>query len=254
MSFVMQKIRVACRDFIGIAKSAGEELKNAIRSGPDYTIIEIEAMQQSIDKVVQFLQHPGFNPEIWRTIESVMDLFDKRTGLTELAYGMSARQMRSAQEANVKSDAIQVRPDDMANQVEDAMSLVSKKEAFAAHWHLKGQDVAPILGQVGGMMWDQWVAQAPPETVLYQLDYRIEAGSARKPNKATEVANMEEAMKNLAQPLFQIASLGQPGAFNALITAWAKSIDLDATPFLINAPPPPPPGPPPGDEKEPPPS
>ena len=28
-----------------------------------------------------------FNPEIYKVLEQVMDLFDKRTGLTELIYG-----------------------------------------------------------------------------------------------------------------------------------------------------------------------
>jgi len=248
-SFLASKVRIASRDFIAIAKAAGEEVKNSIRHGADYTVIEIDNLTGAIDNMVKFLQHPGFNPEIYNVIQGVSDNFEKRVGLTELIYGMSARQMRSAQEAQIKSDAINVRPDDMANQVEDAMTDVARKEAFVARWHLTGQDVVKVLGQTGAMLWDQIVAPADPADILYSLEYRIEAGSARKPNRALEVENMRQAMQNMFQPLFQYAQgTGDMAPLNALIIDWAKSIDLNVDAYQLQPPPPPPPMPPPGAE------
>lgn len=249
-SFLANKVRIASRDFLAIAKSAGEELKDRLKHGPDYTILEVEVLHGSIDKVVQFLQHPGFNPEIYKVIEGVTENFERRTGLTELMYGLSAKQLRSAQEANVKADAMNVRPDDMATKVEEAMTALSRKEAFAARWHLRGPDVERVFGQAGAAWWERLMVVSNPAVVLHQLEYRIEANSARKPNKSLDAENMKQAITNLFQPLFAYAqATGDTNPVNALIKDWAKSIDLDAAGYLLRPPPPPPPpgqGPPPG--------
>jgi hypothetical protein len=240
-SFLAAKVRIASRDFIAIVKAAGEDLKEKIKHGSDYTIIEVESsLNMAIDQIVKFLQHPGFNPEIYTIIEGVTQNFERRVGLTELMYGMSARQMRSAQEAQVKSDAINVRPDDMANQIEDCMTEVARKEAFAARWHLTGNDVVRVLGPVGATLWDQLLVQSDPAGVLHQLEYRIEANSARKPNKMMEAENMQQAMQQLFGPLMQYAmATADVNPLNALITDWAKSMDLEADKYLMQPPPPP---------------
>lgn len=249
MSFLSGKIRIASRDFIAIAKAAGEELREKIKHGSDYTIIEMENVLGSIDQVVKFLQHPGFNPEIYNVIAQISNQFDKRVGLTELIYGQSARQMRSAQEAQIKSDAINVRPDDMANSAEDTMTEISRKEAFAARWHLRGQDVVDVLGPTGAQLWEQMLVMQDPALVIHNLEYRIQASSARKPNKAAKAEDMSQAMQTLFQPLWGYAtSTGDVNPVNALISDWADSIDTDATKYLLNPPPPPPPPPPPTDQ------
>jgi hypothetical protein len=251
-SFLAQKVRIASRDFIAIAKAAGEDLKEKIKHGGDYTILEVEALQGSIDSVVKFLQHPGFNPEIYKVIEAVSYNFERRVGLTELMYGQTGRQLRSAQEANIKSDAVNVRPDDMAATVEDAMTDVAKKEAFVARWHLTGQDILRALGPVAARLWDQLLVPSDPAALLYQLEYRIEANSMRKPNKAADAENMQQATQMLLPLLFQYAqATGQVNQLNALITDWAKANDLDAERYLFEPPPPPPPPPPPGAEPAP---
>lgn len=238
-SFLAGKVRTASRDFIGIAKSAGEELKDIIKHGSDYTTIEVEALHGSIDNVVKFLQHPPFNQEIYKIIEGVAGNFEKRTGLTELMYGLTHNQMRSAYEAEVKGDQVSVRPDDMASKVEDWMTEAARKEAFAARWHLHGQDVVPVMGPEGGQWWDQLVTAADPAEIIHQLEYRVEAGSAKKPNKGREAATMQQAVQLLFQPLFGYSmSTGDVGPVNRLITEWAKSLDLEPEGFLIKPPPP----------------
>jgi hypothetical protein len=246
-SFLAGKIKTASKDFLAVLKSASEELKDRIKTGQDYTIIEVEAIHGSIDQVVKFLQHPSFNPEIYKVIEGVTQNFEKRTGLTELAYGMSGQQLRSAQEADVKRDQMNVRPDDMANKVEDAMSDIARKEALAARWFVKGPDVQPIFGPIGANWWDQLIVNSDPAEIIHQLEYRIEAGSTKKPNKQADQQNMQAAMQALFPFLSQYASAtGNVGQVNNLIAAWAKSIDLDPSGFLLTPPPPPPPVPPPG--------
>lgn len=259
MSYVASKIRVTSRDFIAIKKSVGEEMKKRILHGKDLTLLEIEATHPgSINEIVQFLQHPQFNGDIWKVIEYVSELFDKRTGLSELMYGMTNTQMRSAQEASVKSDAINVRPDDMANMVEDCMTRVAKLEAMATRWHIA--DVTPLMGEACNFYWQQLIVGSDPYAMFHQLQYGIEAGSTKKANKDRDAANMNAFLQSpflqLTFTMYQMS--GDPTQINAIITDWAKSMNLDATKYLFPmAPPPPPPtaGPPPdqGDGNGPPP-
>lgn len=256
-SFVASKIKTASRDFIAIMKSAGEEIRQRIAHGADYSFIELEStLGSNINQMVQFLQHPPFHGDIWRVVEAVMESFDKRVGLTELMYGQSATQLRSASEAQVKADQLRVRPDDMANCVEDAMSKLSTKEAIAARWHLVSKDVEPAMGKVGAMLWEKVVMSATPDEVVHQYEYRIESGSARKPNRERDVANMQTAMQTLAPILVPYAqATGDVASLNNLMGDWAKVMDLDPERYLLHPPAPmpmtPPGEEPPGEEKPP---
>jgi hypothetical protein len=242
-SFIASKIRVTCRDFIAIRKSVGQEIKDAILHGKDLTLLEIESAHGTLSEIVSFLNHPQFNGDIWKVIEAVTENFEKRTGLTELMYGESARQMRSAAEADAKQAGAQIRPDDMAQRVEDWMTEVARKEALAVRWHLGSADVQMIMGPPAAQAWDRFVVSANPYEIVRQLDYRIEAGSTKKPNRDRDAQNAQQAMQTLFQPLFAYAqATGNVGPVNALIGFWAKTIDLDASGFLL-APPPPPPAP-----------
>ncbi len=76
--------------------------------------------------------------------------------------------------------------------------------------------------------------------------YRVEAGSSRKPNKATRVEQMQMSVQTLGPILSQLAGSGLVDPFNALMSDWADSLDIDAAPYLLPPPPPAPPAAPPG--------
>ena len=187
--------------------------------------------------MVDFLQHPPFHADIWRVLELIENNFEKRVGLTELMYGEQATQDRSATATQIKASQLKIRPDDMVNKVEDCLTDASRKEALAARWHLEPQDLMPLMGQTGTYWWTQFVTPADPSEIIHQLEYRTEAGSARKPNKDKEAQDANTAMQTLFQPLFQLAMTGQVGPVNALIETWAKANEFDATRFMIQPPP-----------------
>lgn len=239
-SFIACKIKTSSRDLIVCRKSLGEEIKNTLLRGSDFELIEIDRAHGTIKEVVQILQHPQMNGDIFKVVEAVTENFRKRTGLTELMYGETAHQYRSAQEADLKADQLHIRPDDMKNKVEDWMSDVARKEAFAARWHLTQDDVAPMMGPIGAQFWAQLVMPADPNEILHQLEYRIEAGSAAKPNKQRDQQNYQQALQALGPILQQYAfSTGDVQPLNALISGWAKGIDLDPTNLLLKPPAPP---------------
>ena len=233
-SFLAGKVQAAGRDFIAIAKSTSETLKQRIKVGRDYTFLEVDALHGSIDSMVKFMQHPNFHPDIYKVAEGVMTNLKRRIGLDELMYGASSPGMRSAAEAEIKSDHVNIRPDDMANTFEDVMSTISEKEGKVASWHLTPYDVEPVVGPVGAFWWGQLIQEADPEEVFHNLRFRVEAGSARKPNKARDVANMERAIGVLTPILQTYAQIsGDMRPINALISQWCKSNDMDPGPFLM---------------------
>jgi hypothetical protein len=123
------------------------------------------------------------------------------------------------------------------------MSLLARREALAARWLLEPQDVAPVLGMIGASGWAQFISRRDLVSLTRELLYRVEAGSARKPNKSSRVEQMQMAVQTLGPILSNLAGTGVTEPFNALMKDWADSLDIDSAPYLL--PPPPPPSPPP---------
>lgn len=241
-SFLAQRVATSCETLIGVSKAADQDIKDQILSQSEagFKIVEVsEMMGRSVNDLISVFQLPNVTGEIWNVIQAVTDMLDKRLGMTELIYGLSSSQMRSATEASVKSEQISVRPDDMAEQLENAMGAIARKEALASRWLLSPEDVAPILGPIGVYAWQKFVMSLDPAEVSHEYEYRIESGSARKPNKATRVDQMNSALQTLGPVLQQLIPMGNVEPFNALISDWADSMDLDATPYLVPAMPPP---------------
>lgn len=234
MSYLAGKVKTTSRDFIALLKQAESTFKKQIQQGEDLTVLEFDGeSHQSVAELVQFLQHPPMNKDLYSVIEAVATQFDKRVGLSDLMYGIVETQDRSATMSSVRASSAQIRPDDMATITDAVMTEIAGKEAFAAYWLLEGRDVAPIVGQVNAMLWDQLVRAQPPEQIAREYDYRIEAGSARRPNKDTKIAQMNQALQTLGPVLSQVAGAGQVGPWNALASDWANANDLDPTPYMI---------------------
>lgn len=244
-SYIAGKIRISCRDIIAILEEASAEIKEAVLHGSDYEVVKIKGSAgRPIEQVVQFLKMPAFQIDIWKVIEAISEQFEKRVGLTELAYGMSSRQDRSATESATKRDQLSVRPDDMANQVEDWMSDVARKEAIALRFLLAGKDVTSIMGPTGAMLWDTYITPSDPAELLYSLEYRIESGSARKPNRDRDAANAQ-SLATMLLPFYENIAMQAAvvGPFNAVISMYCKANDIKVDGLLLPDPHAQPPGP-----------
>jgi hypothetical protein len=256
MSFLATRIATSSQTLIGVSKAADPDLKAKILESAEsgFNIVEIsEAVGRSVNDVISVFQMPGVTQDMYNIISEVTALFDRRVGLTELIYGMTRASFRSAAEATVKSEQISVRPDDYANILEDALSEVARKEALLARWLIYPQDVAPLLGPMAAQAWQLHVQEENPDAIVREYSYRVEAGSVRKPNAATRVEQINQAMQILAPVAQGMLQAGQPQLFNALLTKWGQAMQMDVTEFMVPPPPPPPPGPPPGPEGQPPP-
>jgi hypothetical protein len=246
-SFVATKIKTTCRDMIAVMKSAGEDIEKQLRHGADWSMIQIESSMgvQSIGQMVQFLSHPPFNSSIWDVVEAVTRSFEKRTGLMDLLYGQQDTQDRSATGTSAKLGNLSLRPSDMRECFEQQQSDLSRMEALCARWHLQPQDVAPIVGPVGALLWQQLIMASDIQATVTQLEYRIEAGSTARPNKEWRQESMSTALQTMLPILNGVAQqTGNVGPINALLKDWAEAMDIpNVERYFIPPPPPPPPMP-----------
>lgn len=243
-SFVAAKIKNTSRDFLVVLQEASDQIKEAMLTGDDMVLLELQTQYQNINQVVQFLTQPEFNASIWPVIQAIEGNLEKRLGLNELSYGSSDKQIRSAAEADIKSQGTSIRPDDMAEQVEAWMAEAARKESMMNRLYLRGGDVKPVLGDIGAMFWDQFVATPDVQEAAHEFSHRIESGSIRKPNRERDAANYQAGMQILL-PVFQsfAAATGYVEQINALIKGWCVSKGIDDFKAFLFPPPPPPPDP-----------
>ena len=243
MSFLASRIATSCETIIAVQKAADQELKDQLLAPSEggFKVIELaELLGRRIEDVISTFQMPQVTKDLWDILTAVADQFAQRTGLTELVHGYTRNQFRSAAEATIKQENVAVRPDSMANELEDAMSTLARREAVAVRWLLEPKDVAPVLGPMGAIAWEKHVAKRDLASLTRDFLFRVEAGSARKPNKASRVEQMTLAIQTLGPILAPLATGGVVEPFNALMRDWAMSLDIDAAPYLIPPPPPPP--------------
>lgn len=241
MSFLADRTAASCKTYMAVVKQAAEEIKQQLtgQNGP-FSLVELSNLTgKSIKEVISFLDAPKFDESIWTMVAQVMELIDKRTGLTELVYGLSGRQMRSAEEARVKNENTTIRPDEMASKVEDWLSDCAMKEIEAAIWAMEYEDYEPVFGKVAARVFAQNVYQPDNfyEQMVRNYTYRVEAGSARKPNKTAKVDQLTQLANFLLPLLQEFAAGGQIEPWNAFILDLCDAMDLDAQRYLLHEPP-----------------
>jgi len=235
ISHLANRIWSSSRDFIAVLKSAEKEVERVIKSGDDQAIIPLNEVHSDIRQVVQFLQQPQTNYDVWKILDHVMHLFERRTGLTELMSGITATQSRSAEDIATKREQMNIRPDHMASKVEKWQAEVAQMEKMCCRFFIKGPDVEPLIGKAGSMLWDQLVSKQDPELVVRQIDATVEAGSARKPNRARDTVNINTVMPALFPELSKHAdATTDTNPLNALIQMWGRAIDMDVTKLQLD--------------------
>lgn len=234
MSHLLNRTWSSSRDFICILKAAGEDIKEKILQGDDQTLLELESnLGKTINEIVTFLQQPPANTDIWRVLEWLIGIFEKMSGLTELAYGMSGRQMRSAAEADKKYEQMSIRPDHMAKQVEQWATEQARMEAMCLRWFFTGDDMEGIKPGTKDL-WDQLVAATEPDKVVREMEYRIEAGSTRKPNLDRDTENINNGLQFLLPMFQQYATItGDSSPLNAINEMWGKAVQFDGSKLVM---------------------
>jgi len=240
-SHLVNRTWMSMRDFIVYSKTACEEVKKIIEEGKDQSFIPLEDINKNITELIQFLQQPQVNPDAYKILEQLLEMFDRRVGLNELLYGIQGTQSRSAADVKIRENMTNIRPEHMATKVEEWQSQVAKSEAIAIRWFVQGSDVRDLMGKTGAYMWDRYITNTDVERTIDEIDYRVEAGSAKRPNRERDVGNMQDFIQTFAPLMSQFAQMtGNTEVLNVLIQKWGKLSDMDVKGLEIPAPPPPP--------------
>ena len=237
MSLLCNRAWSSSRDIVAYLKGASSQVEEQLKSGNYQCFIELnEGISKTISECVQFLQQPPVNTDVFRMLEATSAAFDRRVGLTELAYGLNPGGVasRSAADINAKQESLSVRPDYMAGKVEDWMTECANIEKFVARWHVSGQDVAPLLGKVGAMLWDELIVSEDPEICVREMKATVEAGSSRKPNRQRDSANLNQAIGWVLPVLQQYATVtGDSQPINAYFEKWGEAADMDMSGLVM---------------------
>ena len=104
---------------------------------------------------------------------------------------------------------------------------------LAAEWTLGPEDVQNVLGQVGALIWESQMQEQEFERSIRDFDFRIEAGSARKPNKTNRIRQLND-FAQIAFPMMQeFVGMGIDGPYNAFMRT-GLAFDLDVNPYLLD--------------------
>ncbi|MHC4644219.1 MAG: hypothetical protein ACYTBJ_01860 [Planctomycetota bacterium] len=236
-SFVMGAIKKTSRSIMVCATDIDGKLMIELKGNKSFVIIPIEETNPDRRReLVNAVNLGELNPALINVMGMVEAKFEKATGLSELLYGQSKRQYRSAAEAEIKADFAQVRPDDVSDRVEEWQSEVARKEAIGARWLLDGQALAPIIGPELAEQWDVY-RSGDLKAMMAEYDYTIEFGSMRKRTPQFRADVAAQRLDRMA-PLY--LSIGDLEGFNRAFMEWEKA---NGTPepeqFTLAAQPPP---------------
>jgi hypothetical protein len=227
------------RNVIAYFKSAAQQLEADFKSGKHEIYIELnDAIQKSVQDVIQFVQQPAINYDIFRMIEVVSEMFDKRVGLTDLVYGLNPGGVasRTATDINAKQENLSIRPEYMSGKVEAWQSEAANLEKFVARWHVDSETISPLLGKVGSKLWEQLITDEDPEIVVREMHAMVEAGSVRRPNRQKDIGNLQGMAGWLLPELSKHADITSDTApLNAYIEAFGRVADIDVSKWVMGA-------------------
>lgn len=247
MSHLAGRIWSSSRDFIAVLEEARVYVEKELKSGSDLAIIGLPpGLGKNINEIVQFLDQPNINTDAWRIMSEMSNLFERRTGLSELLYGMNPGgvQSRTATDIEAKREAVSVRPEYMSGKVEDWMTRAADMEKFCARWFVEGSDVRELVGPIGAELWDQHITTVDPEVIVREMRATVEAGSSRKPNRQRDAQNMQAVLPVMFPELSKHAdATGDTNPLNQLLAKWGGTIDQDVQDMFMGPrrPEPPPP-------------
>jgi hypothetical protein len=219
------------KSYLAYLASAKKVVEAALKSSDNPATIELNEMGvTNLNQIIQFLGRPEMNKDILTAIEYLMELFDKRTGLTEIHYAMNVGgvQSRTARDTAAKEEKASIRPEKMSQDVARCMSELAQLEKFLAGWVVRGKPLTPLLGRRGAMYWDQLIATEDPEIIVREMSAMVEASDVRRPNKERLTANLQQMLQFLFPVLKEYAEItGDTGPLNEFLESFGESIDQD---------------------------
>lgn len=233
ISKLVSNIYASSQQLIGVLRSAMKDVENALSQHGERVIVPINDIHKNINEIIHVLDMPEVQISVWQIIDRLFQLFDKRTGLSELLYGMAEGAMsRSATDVKIRDERISARPEHMANTVEEWMTEAAQMEKLCAYFAgVSGDDVRPLLGDVGAMLWDQLIAgERDPEVIAREMLCTVETGSAKKRNRERDISNIKEVYPSMSSQLEAYRrEQGDPRPSNELNKRLFDAFEMDGS-------------------------
>jgi hypothetical protein len=250
LSSITERIYRDSLDKFAIREDVNSEIRAKLLSLKAEVIDLNSAAGDKIGDFISYIERPQLNFDVWRILDELSMSFDKAVGLMELMYGLNpgGKVSRTAADANIKGDAVGVRPEFMAARVEEWQTRVANIERTAAGYVVAGETITPLLGKHGAMLWTKLITEAPEDVYIREMKCTIEAGSTRRPNKVREAQNMQQ-IGAIAMPIAQwyAQATGNTEPLNRLIRDIGKSVEQETEDWTF--PPIPQQGPPPEEQE-----
>jgi hypothetical protein len=242
ISQLANHVYTSSRTLFAAPDDIDSNIENQVRNGADWAYLKYRRSSMANSRLqdqIGFIQHPPLNPDSWRIVEQISAMFDRRTGLSELLYGLNPGgvQSRTAEDIAVKKEMTNIRPDYMAGKVEDWMTDAADMEKLCCRWFVEADDVSGMFGRTELMLWDRLIVNADPEQIVREMRATVAANSTRKPDKSRDTQNMQQLMQSVLPVLDQYLQMtGNPGPLNALLHQFGKTIDQDLSEMLLPPP------------------
>lgn len=264
---MMGKYRFTSRVVGAIAKNGSavsQKDKDKLLIGGDIELIEITVNGET-KSLADFIQFPNFSQDYlvhgMKFLELLEDRFQKATGLYEILYaGETPRQLRSAQEAQMRERLSHNRIDDLKDKVQEWSGEVARKEALGARFLMNREDIGAILGPEAADAWGfitseppdvmAWAKQGvesglPPQEALMmaqqqaaqattidqwrrEVDYGIESGSRRRQDIDTQIDDLKEMLNQTIPTWLQSPDPAMQSLALDYVSQYGKSIGLDS--------------------------
>jgi len=250
--FMMRRVRTSCRDIFVCSDALEEGIVEAMESGENFSIVKASGNPGlEMRKLIDILQFPPVNSDLWEVVRMVERQFERATGMTPLLSGAQPDSTpRSATDVRAREGHVTTRPDDFADMTEEWMSRIAAKEAQATRLYIPppselfGEPKADSPEQMGPLsqLWAALVMTQDPVVAASELSYSVEAGSGRRRNKQKQAADAASMIQVLSQPYIQYGfTTGNMAPFNGLIRMLGDANDIPVERMVLpNVPIPPP--------------
>ncbi|MHC4222777.1 MAG: hypothetical protein ACYSUN_02205, partial [Planctomycetota bacterium] len=285
-SMILGKLRTTSRDFITTLKSLGTTIQEQVRTGSDLTVLTVDDTNiegKSLRELIDFLQHPPMNTDIYKVWDMVIELFEKASGLYAALYGQpGSTQPRSAEEIKERRNRSDLRPDEMRVIVEEFHAKLARKEMIAMRLLYTPEFVAGILGEKAGEVWgtlkpgavgggllgpDQQYRRPlgpgdegyDPEDekmveeyegagfgtgqLFREFEFKVEAASTTKPDVNQQRENSFEMFDRAIQVALKMPTGPDYNVINQLMGNLQETLGVAEMDRVVFEPPPPPPEP-----------
>ena len=212
----LRQHRIANRPLTAVANGMlNEEDQMKLQTRPANAVVQLNAMQlgTKINDVLQVVQHPGINPELYDVSPQFDDIL-RAVGTQEANLGgtSSATATESSIAESSRMSSLQSNLDDM----DDFLTEVMRDAGKVALLEIGSDEVSRVVGV--GAAWPTLSGQDIADEIFLE----IVAGSSGRPNKAQEVQNFTQA----APFLMQIPGLSPEWLGKQLLTRLDDRLDL----------------------------